>query len=62
MRKSKVVQEDPGDLKTPFSKVFVFIGKATFPNFLWGNFFLKREGDIPLPDKIRNIVFVFLGK
>ena len=26
-RKSKVVQEDPGDLKTPFSKVFIWLEK-----------------------------------
>ena len=26
-RKSKVVQEDPGDLKTPFSKVFIWLDK-----------------------------------
>ena len=60
-RNLKVVQEDPRDLKHYFLK-FLFCWKSPIPKLLMREFFLEMEGDIPLPDKIRKIIFVSLGK
>ena len=41
---------------------FLFCWKSPIPKLLMREFFLEMEGDIPLPDKIRKIIFVSLGK